>query len=517
VVSKVPSSPRASAAALLALLTPLVLGSTSLRAAGADRPPIADLLRGKDIAATSPPLDDPPRRSVAAATHMRDEDFVLGVVVSGEARAYPWWIAKNHHVVNDTIAGVPMTLAFCEQCTGGAAFVRTVGGRTLSFAVAGVYNGTIVIRDRETGTLWAPFSGRALEGPLAGRTLERIPVLLSHWDEWTARHPETEVAWAPEKSRGGHGSWYVPGKWGIVTEMGSTLTGLDPRLPENTLVYGVDGGTAARAYPLASLRGRPLVNDVVGRAKVVLLPVGAIGAAAFERTVEGRVLTFATSTETGAAMVDSETSSLWSADGVALRGPLQGRRLRGADGYLVEWHVWAAYNPATDIYGEKAAAPTAASLPFPRLTLASLDNHTPAPVPLSGRVNLVALWAAWCAPCREEMPAVQRLVQQRSASGLAAAGIAIQIPEEEELAAAREFAGQAGLAFPNFLVDDEAYGQLEALSRRAGGAGLVLPTVYVTSSAGDVLAVLTGPETARLPAVVDAALAGRPLPAANAR
>ena len=107
---------------------------------------------------------------------MRDEDFVLGLVLSGQARAYPWWIAKNHHVVNDTVAGVPVTVAFCEQCTGGAAFARTVGGRVLSFAVAGVYNGTIVIKDRETGTLWAPFSGKGLEGPLAGRTLERIPV-----------------------------------------------------------------------------------------------------------------------------------------------------------------------------------------------------------------------------------------------------------------------------------------------------------------------------------------------------
>jgi len=27
---------------------------------------------------------------------------VFGVVVSGRARAYPWWIAKNYHVVNDS-------------------------------------------------------------------------------------------------------------------------------------------------------------------------------------------------------------------------------------------------------------------------------------------------------------------------------------------------------------------------------------------------------------------------------
>jgi thiol-disulfide isomerase/thioredoxin len=299
--------------------------------------------------------------------------------------------------------------------------------------------------------------------------------------------------------------------------MGSTLTRLDPRLPENTLVYGVDGGTASRAYPLALLRGRPLVNDRVGRASVVLLPVGVSGAAAFERTVGDRLLTFAASSEPGAAMADAETSSLWSAEGVALRGPLRGQRLRAADGYLVEWHVWAAYNPATDIYGAPAAAAASTPLSFPRLTLPSLENGASQAVTLSGRVNLVALWAAWCAPCRDEIPALQRLVEQRSASGLAAVGIAIQIPEEEEIAAAREFARKAGLRFPSFLVDDEAYAQLETVSRAAGGAGLVLPTVYVTDSGGGVLAVLSGREVDRLPAVVDAALAGRPVPAATSR
>ena len=186
---------------MMALVGPTVL---------AKPPRIEDRIRGRAIAAASPPMESPAVRSVAAATHMKDEDLVFGVTVSGESRAYPWWVAKNFHVVDDVLGGEPVALAFCEQCSGAAAFKRTVDGRALVFEVAGVYNGTIILRDRQTRSLWAPFSGRALEGPLAGRKLERVPMTVTRWDEWTAGHPRSEVVWAPATAREGHGSWYEP-------------------------------------------------------------------------------------------------------------------------------------------------------------------------------------------------------------------------------------------------------------------------------------------------------------------
>jgi hypothetical protein len=180
-------------------------------AAVPSRTPIADRIRGQHIAAGHPPMEAPAVRSAAGADHMRADDVVLGVVVSGKPRAYPWWIVKHFHAVNDTLGGVPLAVAFCEQCTGAAAFRRTLQGRILSMEVPGVYNGTIILRDRETRTLWAPFSGQALEGPLAGRRLERIPLSLVRWREWKDRHPDTDVLWGPPQARSGHGSWYEPG------------------------------------------------------------------------------------------------------------------------------------------------------------------------------------------------------------------------------------------------------------------------------------------------------------------
>lgn len=485
---------------------------------------IADRVRGKDIAAASPPLERPTLRSVAEADHMRDDDLVFGVTLGGQARAYPWWVVKNFHVVDDVVGGQPVALAFCEQCTGAAAFRRTLDGRTLVLEVAGVYNGTIILRDRQTRSLWAPFSGRALEGPLAGRTLERLPLTVTRWDEWTARHPRGEVVWAAPAARGGHGSWYEPGKWGIVTEMGSTLQAWDPRLPENELVYGLEAGIeteagsettggdtrgTGKAYPLRWLRvGKGIANDTVGGVPVVVVTRGPLDVAGYHRRVKGRELTFRPSTGSQAVMNDAETGSDWSGEGEALAGPLRGERLEPADGYVVEWHVWSSQNPAAEVAGVQDGATSAvpANLSFPALSLTDLDGHR-RPLTFPGFVNLVVLWAAWCPACRDELPRLARLVEARAGRGLSAVGIAVHIPEEDERAAVRRFASEARLGFPTLMVDETAYDRLDALAREAGGPGVVLPTVFVTDREGRVLSVLRGKDVDGLPRLVEDLLA----------
>jgi thiol-disulfide isomerase/thioredoxin len=503
----------ATSAALLVLLAPNARAvSTGPRTDAARRPRIADRIRGQQIAATSPPLENPPLRAVASAVEMRDEDYVFGVTLAGRARAYPWWVAKNYHVVNDTIAGVPVAVAFCEQCTGAAAFLRTLDGRVLSFEVAGVYNGTIIIRDRETRSLWAPFSGRALEGPLAGRRLERLPLSFTRWDTWTAWHPAGEVVWGPSSIREGHGSWYEPGKWGIVTEMGATLQAWDPRLPENALVYGVEVGGSAKSYPLSELHARGgVVNDRIAQSTVVVVARGSLDVMAFDRTVKGRALTFRASTGLQALMQDDETGSDWSGDGEALGGPLAGQRLEPVDGYQVEWHVWSAYNPGAELFGAPARVDSTRvpnGLTFPSLKLQGLDG-APRSLTLPGRVNLVVLWAAWCPPCKVELPELERLAKRHSSEGLAVVGIAIHIPDDDnEKGVVKSFVKEARLSFPNFLVDESSYDRLDALSRSVGMSGLMLPTVFVTDSRARILSVLPGTVGENLPLALNGLVRG---------
>jgi len=55
------------------------------------------------------PLDHPDIVSAEQAkTWLREDDYVLGVVVNGKARAYPLNIANYYHQINDVVDGVPV-------------------------------------------------------------------------------------------------------------------------------------------------------------------------------------------------------------------------------------------------------------------------------------------------------------------------------------------------------------------------------------------------------------------------
>lgn len=59
-----------------------------------------------------------------------------------------------------------------------------------------------------------------------------------------------------------------------------------------------------------------------------------------------------------------------------------------------------------------------------------------------GRPVVLNLWASWCIPCREEMPAFDAVARQRD--DVLFLGVAVQDTESE----ARAFAGEVGVGYP---------------------------------------------------------------------
>ena len=121
------------------------------------------------------------------------KELVMGMVVSGFAKAYPFSAISQQTVINDHFAGEAVVITFEPASESGAAFQRRLNGKTLTFEPAQVRAGVALMRDQETGSLWQVLTGQAVEGPLFGERLERLPSHYSFWFAWSDFHPQTEL------------------------------------------------------------------------------------------------------------------------------------------------------------------------------------------------------------------------------------------------------------------------------------------------------------------------------------
>ena len=293
------------------------------------------------------PLSEP--EWVAARDHpdMRPGDFVLGLPLTENAYALPWWQMKNHHVANLTLEERPFMITLCENCSSACAFDPVVAGRRLNFQVCGTYNGTNLLEDWETGSFWAPFTGECIAGDHEGVGLQPYPLFQCTWREWLELHPASLVPLGLGEPRGGHGSSATPGS---RENRMIRAAKRDRRLRPQVLVCGVTVGGQARAYALDALKERgPVVNDELGGVPIALFSKpGTLLAIAFDRRLDGRLLSFEPASEV--TFRDSQSGSEWDLQGRAIDGPLTGRRLTFVPSAIEEWYAFAAARSNVDIY-----------------------------------------------------------------------------------------------------------------------------------------------------------------------
>ncbi|WP_257386092.1 TlpA family protein disulfide reductase [Tahibacter caeni] len=70
--------------------------------------------------------------------------------------------------------------------------------------------------------------------------------------------------------------------------------------------------------------------------------------------------------------------------------------------------------------------------PAPALPLLDRAGKTASLAQWPDRLVVVNFWATWCAPCRKEMPELDRFQQKHAASGVQVVGVAIDGPGEVE-------------------------------------------------------------------------------------
>jgi hypothetical protein len=238
-------------------------------------------------------------------------------------------------------------------CSSGIVFDPVVGGRRLQFGFHSIYQGTAVLYDRQTDSLWLHLTGEAIRGPLAGTWLKPIPTgRHTTFAAWRTAHPDTEVMaqdpvykslYFPREEASAGYTFFPP-------MFPPTIHDKDPRLAATALVYGVLIDGRPRAYPYAALeRQEGVVRENVGGREVVVLydPEGRSAAAFTPRTAERAVRLVR---HASGVFRDEDTGSLFDLEGECVSGELLGQRLERLTGVQAEWYGWYALHTDTTLW-----------------------------------------------------------------------------------------------------------------------------------------------------------------------
>ncbi len=365
----------------VALLMGQIVGPPAVRATAPERPPFDTSEWKTDFGKHSVPFSEimsggPPKDGIraidrpefvgvgAADGWLKPREPVILFVHGPDARAYPLQILIWHEIVNDTVGGLPVAITFCPLCNTAIAFDRRVREKTLDFGTTGKLRfSDLVMYDRQTESWWQQATGQAIIGVLTGTPLTPLPAQTISWKTFKEAFPGGKVL----SRNTGYNRPYGENPYVGYDDVNSSpflyRGPRDPRLRPVERVVTVSLGGEDVAYPFSALEKVRVVNDTVGGQKIAVLfekgvasaldgrsipesrDVGAAGV--FERTVGGKVLTFAVA---GGRITDAQTGSTWTILGTAIAGPLAGAHLVPVVHGQHFWFAWAVFRPKTRIY-----------------------------------------------------------------------------------------------------------------------------------------------------------------------
>jgi hypothetical protein len=115
--------------------------------------------------------------------------LVAGIVVGKASKAYPVAAIEKQSPILDFVGGRDVVILMGDDKRSVRAFERTIDGKLLEFLAQ---PGTPKIVDAETGSTW-DFTGKAVDGPLAGKQLTGIQVLKDYWFDWKTYHNDSQL------------------------------------------------------------------------------------------------------------------------------------------------------------------------------------------------------------------------------------------------------------------------------------------------------------------------------------
>lgn len=296
-----------------------------------------------------PAINAPEFVSVAEAD-LGDDELVVGVVINGEARAYPHSILNWHEIVNDVIDDEAIAITYSPLTGTAIGYRRVIGGEPTEFGVSGLlFNANLIPFDRATGSHWSQVQRRSIEGELIGADATTVPVVETTWETWRSWYPETTLLSRNTGFERNYG-YYPYGEYRTSDELIFPLQIDDRRRHRKDRGLGVINSTGEAAYfPLDGFYRERARFCWIGDEPFIVVGSQQHGfIVAFEAHYEDGtplVMDAANSVDSldmGSVFEDMEGNT-WTAFGLASSGPRRGQRLTRAESFMGYWLAFGSF------------------------------------------------------------------------------------------------------------------------------------------------------------------------------
>lgn len=120
--------------------------------------------------------------------------------------------------------------------------------------------------------------------------------------------------------------------------------------------------------------------------------------------------------------------------------------------------------------------------PAPEVALPTLEGEQVSLSSYKGNVVILNLWASWCAPCRAEMPVLQKLYEANRERGLVV--LAVNSTVQDSALEAQNFVNEMGLTLTVLLDMDGSVSRRYLLQ--------ALPSTFIIDRGGIIHSVIIG-------------------------
>ncbi len=270
----------------------------------------------------------------AASNKVETERLIIGISLNGDSKAYPIQFLGYHHQIQDTIAGKPVMITYCNVCRSGRVFEPMVNQKFEKFRLVGMDHYNAMFEDATTRSWWRQATGEAIAGPLKGQFLPEFPSQQTTLSTWLSLYPKSLIM-QPDShfiSEYDVMSDFESGRMeGRLTRYDSASWG------DKSWIAGVCLEDICKAYDWNELTSKNVINDHLGPIQVsIVLSRDQKSLFAFQRNSIDQLLYFRNDTLTDGQIDFAFSGKALDTSSVSLT-PLQV--------YQEYWHSWRTFHP----------------------------------------------------------------------------------------------------------------------------------------------------------------------------